>query len=462
MKKFAIVCVCCWLPASTSESIAQESQSASISYLIEHAISTERTGHAWTFHQADYQQDTRQLPIGVFDSGIGGLTVLEAILELDSHNNDTASPGPDGKPDFQDERFIYLGDQANMPYGNYAAVGKEDFLRELILKDVIFLLGRRFWPSPTSSVPVFSKLPVKAIAIGCNTATAYGLEDIQAALKAWGVPVFVIGVVESGARGVLEVQQSIEEKGPQQQAIAVLATVGTCNSGAYPKAIGRSLGLAGRRVPNIVQQGCVDLAAAIEGDRQIVENKSIDEIIRQDIREMVESYRQSGGTQPIGSIVLGCTHFPLVQDRIVAELQELKAAQVDGQQPYYEIIADQIKIVNPAELTAKDLFRSLARARLRAIPRTNHTAPNPKNLFFISVPNPRCAEILLGGDGGLAKDYKYGRETRRLDFEDTLVVPMTIEQLPPNSLNLVQSQLPSVWKCITDNAGNSKEQTPQD
>ena len=58
--------------------------------------------------------ELRKLPIGVFDSGIGGLTVLEAILKLDQHHNDTGAPGADGVPDFAGERFVYLGDQANM------------------------------------------------------------------------------------------------------------------------------------------------------------------------------------------------------------------------------------------------------------------------------------------------------------------------------------------------------------
>ena len=87
------------------------------------------------------------LPVGVFDSGTGGLTVLEAILSSRL---------------LEGENFIYLADQANMPYGNYPAEGKTDFLRELIIKDALFLLGHQ----------------VKIIVVACNTATAYGLEDI--------------------------------------------------------------------------------------------------------------------------------------------------------------------------------------------------------------------------------------------------------------------------------------------
>ncbi len=75
---------------------------------------------------AAYNESLRSLPIGVFDSGVGGLTVLETVLNYDGHHNERVR-GADGVPDFQNERFIYLGDQANMPYGNYAAAGKADF-----------------------------------------------------------------------------------------------------------------------------------------------------------------------------------------------------------------------------------------------------------------------------------------------------------------------------------------------
>ena len=63
-------------------------------------------------------------PIGVFDSGLGGLTVLERLLDVDQINNATGLYGPDGVPDLARERFVYLGDQANMPSGDSAAEGK--------------------------------------------------------------------------------------------------------------------------------------------------------------------------------------------------------------------------------------------------------------------------------------------------------------------------------------------------
>ncbi|UCF67883.1 MAG: hypothetical protein JSV80_00890, partial [Acidobacteriota bacterium] len=94
-----------------------------------------------------YQTPGEERPIGVFDSGIGGLTVLNEIVTIDRFNNQTHEPGADGRADFEHESFVYLGDQANMPYGNYPSEDKVDFLKELILKDVVFVLGNRYWLS---------------------------------------------------------------------------------------------------------------------------------------------------------------------------------------------------------------------------------------------------------------------------------------------------------------------------
>ena len=87
----------------------------------------------------NYPVKDKTLPVGVFDSGTGGLTVLKAIVNFDENENATYSSGSDGVLDFEKEAFIYLGDQANMPYGNYYAVNKVDLLKEHIIKDTQFL-----------------------------------------------------------------------------------------------------------------------------------------------------------------------------------------------------------------------------------------------------------------------------------------------------------------------------------
>ena len=73
---------------------------------------------------AQQKQINKKLPIGVFDSGTGGLTILQGILTLDAFNNKTGEPGGDRIPDFSNEAFQYPGDPANMPYGNYAVANK--------------------------------------------------------------------------------------------------------------------------------------------------------------------------------------------------------------------------------------------------------------------------------------------------------------------------------------------------
>ena len=470
---------------------AEESATIPVQEMIAKSLAENDQTSSFRFDPSVFRDDTRPLPIGVFDSGIGGLTVLEAILSLDAFNNDSLSPGPDGRRDFENEKFVYLGDQANMPYGNYAAVGKEAFLRELIVKDAVFLLGQRYWPNATSPKPVFDKPPVKAIVIACNTATAYGLEDLRTAIKVWNIPIPVIGVVEAGARGVAEGIASTDIK----RGVAVLATVGTCSSLAYPKAIVASVGLAGKRVPEIVQQGSVGLAGAIEGDSAFIASvtnqaavdryqgprcnnaaapidstnaarygfesngitgdpdrpeswklNSIPNYVRYDVVSMVEKYRSSGGTTPIDTVVLGCTHFPLVQKEIQDAFRELREYREEGKQPYTLLIAERISLVNPAELTAKELFRELARAKLRLGNQENRT--KQKDQFFISVPDPNWPQIRLTPEGALDRDYKYGRATNKLDVEDTRVVPMATRLLPESSLNLIRTRLPEVWNRL--------------
>lgn len=429
---------CGWIACMAAVTPAAEPLGPVTEGVVRHATGSPDGSAAATFVPRDFAGPTNDLPVGVFDSGIGGLTVLEAILALDAFDNRTLTPGPDGRPDFEDERFVYFGDQANMPYGNYPREGNEAYLKELILKDAVFLLGRRFWPTVDADRPRLDKPPVKAIVIGCNTATAYGLDDVRAAIRAWGIPVFVVGVVEAGARGVLE---SDRDPVARDEAIAVLATVGTCNSRAYPKAIGAAFGRAGRRVPEIVQRGFADLAAGIEGDPAVTARTSVERIIAADLRAMMDDYRHFGGTRPVGSVVLGCTHFPLVREQILDELGRLRRLEVAGTRPFESLIAAEVDVIDPAGLTARELFRTLALERRRAPAAAADAAP-AANLFFISVPRPQP-----GADGGWDR-AKFGRSPGRLDVEDTRVVPLTVDVLPEPSLNLIRTRLPRVWRSL--------------
>jgi len=432
-----------------------------------------------------WDSETRDLPIGVFDSGIGGLTVLESLLTADNFNNQTLQPQSDGKPDFGGERFVYFGDQANMPYGNYPREGGEDFLRGLVLRDAIFLLGRRVWESADAERPVLTKPPVKAIVIACNTATAWGLPAVRQALAAWRVPVFVIGVVDSGARGVLE-----RTDPEQRRSIAVLATIGTCSSNAYPRAINAALGLAGRPASEVFQRGSRGLAGAIEGDPAFVgrdrlsagaaadplnpalrdiyqfdpagllggfqgpqapQLNSVQNYIRYEVVSLLEQLRTSDNPpqRPIDTVVLGCTHFPLVQAELDREFQRLRNLETGGQYLYRHLIAEKLDFIDPAGLTANDLFRELARRQLFAAADRKQSGGEARDLFYVSVPAVSYPGIVLGEDGGLATAWKYGRTVAaHLLAEDTRVVPLKAESLPASSRALIENRLPAVSKRL--------------
>ncbi len=458
--------------------------------LVRHVISNPDGKAPWSIDFEAMKGGRSGLPIGVFDSGIGGLTVMEAILSLDAFNNKTLQPGADGVPDFAGERFVYFGDQANMPYGNYPQKGRELFLRELIVKDAIFLLGRRYHGGLGGSVVKSDKPPVKAIVIACNTATAYGIEDIRASLHAWTLDVPVIGVVEAGARAVNETLPATGRSGT----IAVLATVGTCSSDAYPRAIGRAGGLAGKSIPSIIQQGSVGLAGALEGNPAFVsaalkgsqrntsylgpavgndaapidptllplygfdpsgvlgdaadpatwQLNSAENYARYDVATLVEKYCRNGGGAPISTLVLGCTHYPIARTELAAAFSRLRDYKSpNGTQPYRELIGEKIEFVNPAEFTAKELFRELARGRLRAS-RDSDAEPVLERAF-VSIPNPKWNGTRLNADGALDAEYKYGRDAGSPAAEDTLCVPLKEAGAVLDSLAGLAPALPRVW-----------------
>lgn len=405
---------------------------------VDHAAAHADGRVAGSFAAADYRADAaarRDLPIGVFDSGVGGLTVLEALRNFDVRDNDTGAAGPDGRPDFAGERFIYLGDQANMPYGNYPAAQRTEFLRELILRDAVFLLGRRFRAEPGDEAARMDKPPVKAIVVACNTATAYGLEDIRAAIRAWRLPIPVVGVVEAGARGLAET------RGTDTGAVAILATAGTCASDVYPRTIARVMG---ERAPAMVQQGSTTLAASIEGDASAGATPAA--IVERETRQFLEQRRAAGAAQPIDTLVLGCTHYPLVAREIVETFQRLaRQPAADGTMPYAGLVTAELRIVDPAQWTAEDLWRQLAQAgllRAKASP-----APG-RDLFFISAPSGRWPGVQRDADGGLTRDYKYARDPGDPAREDTVVVPLTPARLPASSAQLVRERLPRTWESM--------------
>lgn len=199
-------------------------------------------------------------PIGVFDSGVGGITVLKAIHDL-----------------LPDEDLIYLGDTARLPYGTKSA-------------DTVV------WYAAQAADALIAR-DIKLLVIACNTASAVGTPVL--ARKFAQVP--VIGVVEPGAQAAVAASSSGR--------IAVLATEGTVRGEAYPRAIHA-------HAPDAdVKQAAatVFVALAEEGWTSTAAT-----------RETARSYLVplfKGASYP-DTLVLGCTHFPVLADVIRAELPE--------------------------------------------------------------------------------------------------------------------------------------------
>ena len=380
------------------------------------------------------------LPIGVFDSGTGGLTVLEALLTLDAYNNETGKPGPDGKLDFSKEYFQYLADQANMPYGNYAAENKTDLLKEHIQKNMQFFL--------TDAV---QKPPVKMIVLACNTATAYALLDIKLKLQQDHIDVPVIGVIDAGSKAALAYQQ---KKGTGT--IGVFATAGTVASNGYPRTLQDMAKAMGMPALSVISQGGSGLAESIDRDwsyfvdtltkarkeykgPSLKNNKyTIDttllsayrfdasnnkllceyddkgscldmqlndpsNYVRYHLVSLLEKMVQEKVTKPLNTLILGCTHYPYLKDTIASVLNELYQYKKDNQYRYRNYLVEKVELIDPSVETAKEAYLALRSQSL------TNTATKQTNQFFITVPNSSVPKAALQPDGWFTYDYKYGR-----------------------------------------------------
>ena len=193
----------------------------------------------------------RNLPIGIFDSGVGGLTVYKALHER-----------------LPNERFVYLGDTARVPYGTKSLATVERYAVE----------NSRFLESHG----------IKLLVVACNTASALALPAIRKAIK---VP--VIGVIEPGSRAAVDVAQGGN--------IGVIATEATIQSGAYRKAIA-AMGSAG----NVIERACpLFVPLAEEGWA----SSDVARIVARD-------YLSDLSNTSLAALVLGCTHYPILSDVI--------------------------------------------------------------------------------------------------------------------------------------------------
>jgi len=195
----------------------------------------------------------RNLPIGIFDSGVGGLTVYRALHER-----------------LPNERFVYLGDTARVPYGTKSLATVERYAVE----------NSKFLEAHG----------IKLLVVACNTASALALPAIRKAIK---VP--VIGVIEPGSRAAVEVARGAN--------IGVIATEATVNSGAYSKAIAAFCNDC-----DVVERACplfVPLAEEGWANSDVV-------------RIVAKGYLGDFSKASIGALVLGCTHYPILKE-IIAE-----------------------------------------------------------------------------------------------------------------------------------------------
>jgi glutamate racemase len=223
--------------------------------------------------------------IGVFDSGIGGLTVLRSITALMPREN-----------------VMYLGDTARVPYGSKSG--------ETVVRYAVEIAD------------FFVERGVKAIVVACNTTSAMALDVLRAR---YSLP--ILGVVEPGARAALQVSR--------RRRVGVIGTEATIESGAYA----RSLRAVDAEV-EIFTRACPLFVPLAE------EGWVANDVARRAVATYLASLKKSG----IDTLILGCTHYPLLK------------------RPIGEFLGDRVRLVDSAEETALELRKllsgtSLARRR---------------------------------------------------------------------------------------------------
>ncbi len=439
----------------------------------------------------NYPTKNPRLPIGVFDSGTGGLTILDALLGSDRFNNETGEPAKDGLPDFGKEQFIYLADQANMPYGNYFSEKKSDLLVEHVLKDVQFLLSDKYYASSENKNWRSDKQPVKAIVVACNTATAYGIDYIREFLRKAGLPLKVIGVIDAGAKGL------IESLDPTQDAsVAVFATVGTVASGGYEKTI-RALKARqkGKGRLEIFNQGGYGLAEAVDeepdflnraatapqssyrgpsldnatyridktlmdiyrfdfdrnkmlcdsrntDDCSILQLNATDNYIRYHLVSLMEQIRKKPGSPPLKAIVLGCTHYPYLVKDIRQTLSDLYNYEKNGQYPYRALMDKEVKLIDPADNVVKELHAFLKEQHL-----FNPSGQQDSSQFYITVPNTDNPDVVTDSAGRFTYAYKYGRKAGEVQ-EYVKTVPFDARNIPAQTYRRFEALIPRTAALI--------------
>lgn len=242
----------------------------------------------------------KNAPIGVFDSGVGGLTVAREIMRQ-----------------MPDERLIYFGDTARLPYGSKS---KKTVIRysEQIIR---FLRTKE----------------VKAIVIACNTASSFALDAVR---KNEDIP--IIGVINAGARAAVSATKNGK--------IGVIGTEGTISSGTYAEVLKEM-----KPEVKVFGKACPLLVPLVE--EGLLHDSVTDEIASRYLSALKEKY--------IDTLVLGCTHYPLLQPTVA------------------RLMGDEVTLVNPAHETAvqlKTLLKSMEMNR----DAQSELPPEGKYQFFVS------------------------------------------------------------------------------
>lgn len=264
-----------------------------------------------------------QKPIGVFDSGIGGLTVVRALLER-----------------LPNENIVYFGDTARVPYGSKSS----QVVREYTQDDTDFLLSK----------------DVKMIVVACNTVSAVALDVVQ---KKANLP--VTGVIIPGAEAAMRTTKN--------KRIGVIGTIGTVNSNAYKdelKRLNHSVNVFSKACPlfvPLVEEGWLDYKAT----------------------ELIASeYLFPLTTEKIDTLILGCTHYPLLKGVIAKVTKGL------------------VTLIDSGDATADAVVRMLDEQKLK---NTSNEQPNVQ--FFVSdAPEKFTAvgEIFLGKKLGVVRRVNFG------------------------------------------------------
>lgn len=235
----------------------------------------------------------KNAPIGVFDSGVGGLTVVREIMRQ-----------------IPNEKIVYFGDTARVPYGSKS-------------KDTITRFSRQI-------VHFLESQNVKAIVIACNTASAYALEALE---KEVNIP--IIGVVKPGAKVAAETTKNGK--------IGVIATEGTISSGIYSSYIKEI-----KKDATVIGKACPLFVPLVE--EGLWEDPVTDEIARRYLTEFTQQDKD------IDTLILGCTHYPLIRStlgRIAGEKVTLVNPAYETARELKELL-EQKGLLNDRELGLGD------------------------------------------------------------------------------------------------------------